>query len=140
MDAWEGVVFVLAAMAVSLVVYRFMPWHAREVIGSAGPFGAIHARRGGEGTWESLRAGSLLGVRDHVATSREGPGAVTLIALIYERRFEGWPLIPGTILILVGLRETDILRYFVDHWPLLLVVAGVLLLLRSIARGSSHTD
>jgi len=61
--------------------------------------------------------------------------AVTLIALIYERRFEGWPLIPGTILILVGLRETEVLQYFVDNWPLLLVVAGVLVLLRSIGRG-----
>ena len=40
--------------------------------------------------------------------------AVTLIALIYERRFEGWPLIPGTILILVGLRETEILQLIVS--------------------------
>ena len=66
--------------------------------------------------------------------------ALTVIALLYERRFEGWPLIPGAVLIVVGLRETRILEYFIDHWPLLLVVIGVLVLFGAVGRRSPRTD
>jgi hypothetical protein len=66
--------------------------------------------------------------------------AITIIALGYERRFEGWPLIPGAILILVGLREMEIVTYLVDHWPLLLVIAGVVILLGALGRRAPRTD
>jgi hypothetical protein len=66
--------------------------------------------------------------------------AITIIALSYERRFEGWPLIPGAILILVGLREMEILAYLVDHWPLLLVIAGVVILLGALGRRVPRSD
>jgi len=56
--------------------------------------------------------------------------AIWLIALLYERRSQWWPLIPGTVLILVGLPDTDeLFGYLFGHWPLLLVVAGVIVLL-----------
>jgi hypothetical protein len=60
--------------------------------------------------------------------------ALTVLALICERRFEGWPLIPGVILILIGLRESRILDYLLDHWPLLVVAAGVLIVLGALGR------
>jgi hypothetical protein len=66
--------------------------------------------------------------------------AITIIALLYERRFEGWPLIPGAILIVVGLREMKILTYFVDHWPLLLVIAGIVILLGGLGRPAPRSD
>jgi hypothetical protein len=66
--------------------------------------------------------------------------AITIIALFYERRFEGWPLIPGAILILVGLREMEIVAYLVDHWPLLLVIVGVVILLGALGRRPPRSD
>jgi hypothetical protein len=63
--------------------------------------------------------------------------AITAVSLAYERRFEGWPLIPGAILILVGLREMQVLEYFFDNWPLLLVIAGVLVLFGALGRRPS---
>ena len=65
---------------------------------------------------------------------------ITLVATIYERRFEGWPLIPGTILILVGLRELEILEYAFENWPLILVVIGVLILFGAIGRRRPPVD
>jgi hypothetical protein len=66
--------------------------------------------------------------------------AITIVALIYERRFEGWLLIPGAVLLLVGLREMQILEYFIKHWPLLVVVAGVLILLGAFGRRAPRAD
>jgi len=65
---------------------------------------------------------------------------ITLVAMIYERRFEGWPLIPGSILILVGLRELEILEYVFENWPLILVVIGVLILFGAIGRRKPSVD
>lgn len=61
---------------------------------------------------------------------------IYLIALLYERKSLWWPLIPGTILILLGLgRWHRVWTYlFHDGWPLLLVVIGVLVLLGALGR------
>ena len=67
--------------------------------------------------------------------SRIGLGAgfiaIYLIALAYERRTSWWPLVPGTILILLGLQRWHAVWTFLvsDGWPLILVVVGVLILL-----------
>ena len=65
--------------------------------------------------------------------------AITLIALIYQRRFHAWPLIPGVVLILVGIPDTSrLLHYALTNWPLLLIALGVLILVRAISgRGAT---
>jgi len=76
--------------------------------------------------------GSLLEFSDNPVWLGLGCGflAIWLIELIYRRRNQWWPLIPGTVLILVGLPDTDeLFEYLLDNWPLLLVAAGVLLLI-----------
>lgn len=61
---------------------------------------------------------------------------IYLIALVYERCSHWWPLIPGGILILLGLREWGRVWRFLltDGWPLILVIIGVLVLLGAIGR------
>ncbi len=60
---------------------------------------------------------------------------IFLIALLYERRSHWWPLIPGTLLILLGLPDADrIFSYLYRNWPLILVIAGALILLTALGR------
>lgn len=61
---------------------------------------------------------------------------IYLIKLLYERRSHWWPLIPGTVLILLGLgRWHEAWTYLVsDGWPLILVLIGVLVLLGALGR------
>jgi hypothetical protein len=56
--------------------------------------------------------------------------AIYLVALIYERRSHWWPLIPGTVLILVGFNVgREAFEYLFDRgWPLILVVIGLFIL------------
>ena len=62
--------------------------------------------------------------------------AIYLIGFLLERRRQWWPLVPGTVLVLSGFDLTeDAAAYFFDHWELMLVVIGVLLVLGSL-RGS----
>ena len=63
--------------------------------------------------------------------------AITVIALAYERRFHWWPLIPGGVLLIVGFERVEWVRLVFDHWPLLLVVGGILLLFAGRARPAS---
>lgn len=63
--------------------------------------------------------------------------AVTAVALVYQRKFIGWPLIPGTILVLVGMRELELLEYVLANWPLLLVGIGILIVIAAFFRGDS---
>ena len=66
---------------------------------------------------------------------------IYLIALLYERKSHWWPLIPGTILILLGLnRWNRVWTYlFSDGWPLILVIVGVLILLGALGRRKKTT-
>ena len=61
---------------------------------------------------------------------------VAVIGLAYERKFRGWPLIPGAVLILLGIPNTqEVVHYFFEHWPLLLIIVGVLVLLGALRPG-----
>ncbi len=59
--------------------------------------------------------------------------AITMFALLYERRFYSWPLIPGSALILLTLLGAGrLVPIFRDYWPLLLVVAGAAILIGAL--------
>ncbi len=66
--------------------------------------------------------------------------AIYFVALAYERRSHWWPLIPGTVLLLVGLSlEDELVRYiFSQGWPLILVLVGLVILIGGLA-GSRRT-
>jgi drug/metabolite transporter (DMT)-like permease len=67
--------------------------------------------------------------------------AIFLIALLVERRSHWWPLIPGGILILVGLPETEkLMQYLFANWPLILVAVGGIILLSSLGRPRQPRD
>ena len=60
-----------------------------------------------------------------------GLGFITIyiVSLIFERKNLWWPLIPGCILVLLGLpRIRGVVEYLFDNWPLLLVVVGIFFL------------
>ncbi len=64
--------------------------------------------------------------------------SITVIGLIYERKSRWWPLIPGGILILLGLpRVGNAIDFLLANWPLALVLAGVILLISSFFRRGS---
>ena len=65
--------------------------------------------------------------------------AITVIALIYERRFVWWPLIPGSVLVLLNLpRGKQLIRVIRDHWQLGLVGVGILVLIGAFVRPGSR--
>ena len=69
--------------------------------------------------------------------------AIFLIAFLYERKSHWWPLIPGTVLILLGLRRMEeVFGWLLRNWPLILVIIGVLILLGALrpARKSADTE
>jgi len=54
--------------------------------------------------------------------------AIYLIPLLYERRSHWWPLIPGVLLILVGLqRGQRIIEWSFENWPVFIVVIGLMI-------------
>lgn len=66
--------------------------------------------------------------------------SIYLIAKIYERESHWWPLIPGVILVLVGLPRTGrMFRYLFDNWPLILVAIGLLILIGAFRRSASES-
>jgi hypothetical protein len=61
--------------------------------------------------------------------------AIFLIALLYERRTDWWPLIPGLVLVLLGAGQFDeMVRFMRRNWPLALVLAGVLVMIGAFGR------
>ena len=56
--------------------------------------------------------------------------AIWVIPLVYEGKSIWWPLIPGAVLIVVGLAEGNeaLQRLVEDGWPLILVLIGLLIL------------
>jgi hypothetical protein len=61
--------------------------------------------------------------------------AIYVIAKLYERDSHWWPLIPGVILILIGVPKTaKIFRFLFDNWPLILVAIGLLVLIGAFRR------
>ena len=56
--------------------------------------------------------------------------AIYLIAKLYQRESHWWPLIPGIVLILIGVpRTAKIMRFLLDNWPLILVAIGLVILI-----------
>ena len=63
--------------------------------------------------------------------------SIYAIAKIYQRQSHWWPLIPGTILILIGLAQSRrIFAYLRHNWSLILVAIGLLILIGAF-RGSA---
>jgi len=55
---------------------------------------------------------------------------IYLLDLLYRRRRHWWPVVPGTILVLVAFPATeDLFHILLDHWPLLLVLIGVIIVI-----------
>lgn len=56
--------------------------------------------------------------------------SIYVIALVYERSTHWWPLVPGLILIVLGVVEgnADLERLVEVGWPLILVLIGLILL------------
>jgi len=67
--------------------------------------------------------------------------AIFVIAFLYERRSHWWPLIPGGILILVGLPNTErALQFLYRNWPLILVFIGLMILLGAFGRPKGRRE
>ena len=65
--------------------------------------------------------------------------AIYFIALLRERKSHPWPLIPGTILLIIAFPNgADVFEYLFDHWSLMLVVLGVLILLGALGKPRSR--
>ncbi len=62
--------------------------------------------------------------------------AIFVIAKLNEGKSHWWPLIPGGVLLLMAIPGThDIFGYIWDHWQLILVFIGVLILLGAFRGG-----
>lgn len=91
------------------------------------------------GVGVGLLAGEGGGLLDDPVVLGLGGGfvAIWLVAKLYQGRSHWWPLIPGVILILVGLRNgEEVLRWLVHNWPLALVAAGVIVLVAALRPGA----
>ena len=67
--------------------------------------------------------------------------AIFVIALIYQRQSHWWPLIPGTVLLLVGSpRAGWIFDFVFSNWPLILVFVGLMILMGALTGDRSSKD
>jgi hypothetical protein len=89
---------------------------------------------------------SSLGGNGAAVVSGLGFGFVTVFAVDSLRglhRSHWWPLIPGTVLLLVGLeiatRNETMLSWLANWWPLAVIIAGVLAIIRAASR-PRHTS
>ena len=57
--------------------------------------------------------------------------SIFVIDTIYRGSTHWWPLIPGGIMIVMSVGDTRALRLLVKGWPLILVLIGIFLLLRT---------
>ena len=64
--------------------------------------------------------------------------AIYVIARLYERQSHWWPLIPGAVLVIVGVPKTArIFRFLYENWPLILVAIGIIVLIAAFRRTSA---
>jgi len=62
--------------------------------------------------------------------------AVFVIARIHEGKSQWWPLIPGGVMLLVAFPKTErLFEYITDHWQLILVFIGILILIGAFRGG-----
>lgn len=59
---------------------------------------------------------------------------IYVIALAYERRTHWWPLIPGLILMAIGIGFQGGIEWLLQNWPLILVLVGTILVLSALIR------
>jgi len=62
--------------------------------------------------------------------------AIFLIDLIYRGRTHWWPLIPGLILIITGIRRVSFL--LAKGWPVIIILLGIYIIIKSLGFGSSR--
>jgi hypothetical protein len=60
--------------------------------------------------------------------------AIYLVALLYQRKSPWWPLIPGCLLLLLGLGFKGGIQYLFENWPLILILVGVILVVSAFVR------
>jgi hypothetical protein len=91
-----------------------------------------------------LGSGALLDGRFWWATDGHQLGlglgflAIYVIAKLYQRESHWWPLIPGVVLIIIGVPRTALIfRFLYENWPLILVAIGLLVLIGAFRRPSS---
>ena len=66
--------------------------------------------------------------------------AITVVALVYEKRFVWWPLIPGGVLLLLNLpRGRELVQTVLDNWQLGLVVVGVIIFIGAFVRPGARS-
>ncbi len=106
----------------------------RRIYGFLIPAGILLGLSAGTffGEWPALAGvnGTQLGL---------GLGFVSIyvIALVYERRNQWWPLIPGGLLLVSAFPwAAEVWRAAHDNWPLVLVLVGVLILLGAWRAGA----
>jgi hypothetical protein len=59
--------------------------------------------------------------------------AIYFIGLIYERKNKWWPLIPGSILVILSVPNLWwVLDYLRDYWPLILIIIGAVLVIGAL--------
>ena len=64
--------------------------------------------------------------------------AIYLIARLYQKESHWWPLIPGSILTIIGVpKSAEIWAFLRAHWPLILVAIGIMILIGAFRRGSA---
>ena len=65
--------------------------------------------------------------------------SIYVIAKLYQRDSHWWPLIPGVILVVIGLpRTARVFRVLFDNWPLILVVIGLIVLIGAFRRSANR--
>ena len=70
--------------------------------------------------------------------------AIYVIGMLYERRTQWWPLVPGGFLVVTGLPEgAPLFAWMAFNWPLIFVVIGALILFGALrsprpSRGGSQ--
>ena len=63
--------------------------------------------------------------------------SIYVIARLYQGTSHWWPLIPGVILVIIGVpRTARIFRLLFDNWPLILVAIGLIVLVGAFRKSS----
>ena len=61
--------------------------------------------------------------------------AIYLIDRLYQRESHWWPLIPGIILVVIGIPKTkEVMRFAAQNWALILIAIGLLVLVGAFRR------
>lgn len=140
---------ILVALGLALLAAQFVPGLGGEVVllGLGAAFLAVgfYQRAYGllipgcilTGLGTGIAAGDALGGELVVVGLGLGFIAIWVIDRLYTRASNWWPLIPGGILLTVGIAIAlpDIAPVVVRLWPIVLIVIGVALVAVALGRG-----